>query len=285
MDQKPPELSYEDSLKQVMQTLPPVVRAYIVQGKYTRVAKGLMSKYGLRIDQGGILERELMLLLMGIETPAEFMQALAEELKLSPQVVASIAQDVNTQIFMPLRAEEMKSGALVPGAVAQRAPEVRKPEGRPGKYFHLENKIPTAASSTGSTPPVVRPAPPTLTIARPVMPMPEHIAPLPPKMVLPRSVALPAHSQMDASKLLEDHEEPHIELNKIPAQPPVPRAPSAPIAPAVPSAPRFAPPPNLPGAMPPIAPTPPLTPRPVASTPVKLYSADPYREPIDEPPV
>src|SRR3989344_6496742 len=112
MNQDQPELSLDESMKQVMETLPPVIRAYLAQGKYTVVAKTLMAKYGLRIDQAGVLEREIMLLLMGIENPDEFIQALMEEAKLDKKVIDGIVQDVNTQIFIPLRQEEMKSAQM-----------------------------------------------------------------------------------------------------------------------------------------------------------------------------
>src|SRR5574337_1116175 len=55
------ELTLEDSLKQVLGTLPPVIRDYITQEKYTAAAQNLMRQYKLRIDQGGVLERELLL--------------------------------------------------------------------------------------------------------------------------------------------------------------------------------------------------------------------------------
>src|SRR3989344_3857363 len=102
--------NFDETIAQVMRTLPPVVRNYLGQGKYTTVAKILMAKYGLRIDQGGVLEREIMLLLMGVDDPTEFAQALAEEARLGQEVVQRIAQDVNDQIFVPLQAEMRKGG-------------------------------------------------------------------------------------------------------------------------------------------------------------------------------
>ena len=230
MDQNPKEPTFEDSLKQVMQTLPPVIRTYLAQGKYTAVAKSLMAKYNLRIDQGGILEREIMLLLMGVEDPNEFTQALVEEAKLDQQTVSGIVQDINEQIFIPLRAEEEKKGGVAQqSAVPQATPDFSRESVAPQKSsdnFNAENK-----------PPLPRQASP-------------DIAPLPPKIALPRTAALPVSGLADASRLLEDHEELHLEINRL----------SVRVSPP--------PPPNLPGA-----------PLPQPATP---YSADPYREPIDE---
>ena len=235
-----------------MQTLPSFIRDYISQGKYTTVAQGLMSKYKLRIDQGGVLERELLLLLMGIENPEEFTQALAKDAQLDEQAVNAIAKDINDQVFVPLRAEEER---------LSKAPAPQQPK------------------------PVTPPAP-----ARPAAPSAPHIAPLPPKMTMPtkasplgdtlRSIMAP--KPLDAAKLLEDHEEPHIEF--------APKAPAT--AMPAPVAPKEAPPAAI---VPPAPPVPPVAPAPAApkiepsaspkappAPPITSYGSDPYREPIDE---
>jgi len=259
-----------DDLKQVLAEVPPPIRAFIASGKVQVIAKNLMQKNQLHIDQGAIIGRELILLLLGINTPSEFTQALTEEAKLAQQTVSSIMQDVNTQIFIPLR-EQMRSSGSQASASPQRPPAppvpvpsrpvvasgvVRPPPQSP-RYFHLENKLPAP---------------------RPVQP---PVAVRPPASV----------SQTDSRKLLEDHKEPspslkategtaHIEFSKAPVTPA-----ETPLRQALRA---VAPPPNLPGAlrptetfgkggMPP-SPTPPPPPAPPASAPAA--GIDPYREPI-----
>ncbi len=315
------ELTLDESIAQVMKVLPPVIRNYLAQGKYTAVAKDLMAKYGLRIDQAGVLEREIMLLLMGIENPDEFAQALTEEAKLDQKAISGIAQDINTLIFVPLREEEMKSGAMKAEPAAK--PIVPAPSAAPAfgapplqKPRHLDNRIP--------------PPPP-----RPVPPMP----PTPPRPQNPalRDIlaAVTKAPPMDSSKLLEDHEEPHIEFHtalqaphptppqNLPGMmpprptPPAPPSTSGPVQPHAIApgarAPFIAPPkvgpspvpPPPPRPVPPPAPATPVQPRPtpppaslnnppdglsgdrpakqngLAAAPAKPYSADPYREPIE----
>ncbi len=96
----------------------------------------------------------------------------------------------------------------------------------------------------------------------PIRPPVSNIAPLPPKIVLPR----PAATIMPR---------PVLPVSEKPAVQPV-NTPPRPLAP---------PPPNLPGAMPPTDILPPSRPAPIASkvpqAPVKPYSSDPYREPIE----
>lgn len=232
MDQ---ELTLEQSAAEVMRTLPPVIRNYVTQGKYTPVAQNLMRQYKLRIDQGGVLEREILMLLLGLEDPAEFVKSLIEEGGLDKAVVDTLTRDINNQIFIPLRAEEMKA------ASAAKAQEGQEP------HFKLQNKIPLPS----------RPLPP-----RPVAPAPSVAA----RPAIPQKPFDPSH-------MLEDHEEPHIDLGKPRPVPP--------------------PPPNLPGQMPPAAatqtPAKPAPPPPAGLkfTPPTMpspgrYSVDPYREPIDE---
>ncbi len=234
-------LTLEESIKQVMQTLPPVIRAYLAEGKYTMVAKGLMSKYGLRIDQGGVLEREIMLLLMGIENPDDFTKALATEARLDQKMISGIVQDINTQIFIPLREAEMKGKT---GGVPAPAPQPARP------------------ASVG----VPRYAPPAT-----VLPPQRSYAP-PPQS--PRY----ANQQDDAAVNAFVHRvEPSPATT--PPQPPPPPSISVikppPAPPAVEQRP--GPPPNLPGA---VAPKSDILPPAPKAPPPAPGGIDPYREPL-----
>ncbi len=214
-------------------------------------------------------------------------------------------QDVNTLIFVPLREEERKGGGtsaeqkMVPAipAVTRETPASTTPS---GSHFHLQNKIPPPPRPVQSAT-LVAPHTPSLAAA-----------------------ATPTPNAIPGNKLLEDHEEPHIEFTK------------APVVSAPPTAARTAPPPaNLPGAtqsgvippggrpsfvvppkmQPPVPTTPPATqkeipdsvpqesisPRPPERTPepptppaapvsaaskaspapLRSYTVDPYREPIE----
>ncbi len=323
MDKDQSEPTLDESVKEVMQTLPPVIRNYLSQGKYTDVAKNLASKYGLRIDQAGILEREIMLLLMGIENPIEFTQSLAQEAKLDQKTIDGITEDINTQIFAPLRQEEgrmNKVSPTIPPAPPQRAvpprpinagvPSYAPPLQSP-MYARPINKIPPAESAPVFQPKKV-PAP-WGSFNKPAQEPQKNVS------NTPLRAAIASAQQPMSSRMLEDHEEPHIEFSEKPSAPvPVQRASTPPIT-AMPQrsatppamtmqSQRSVPPPqNLPGVMPsgvippggrptftvapkvvPSAPPP----RPVVSVPPtpsvptpsapKSYSTDPYREPVDE---
>lgn len=122
MNQDQTEPTLEESLRQVMRTLPPPIRRYLSERKYSVVAKNLMNKYDLHLDQGGILEREIMLLLMGTENPDEFAESLKNEAAISEDIVQNIMVDVNQEIFIPLQREVRNAGG---GGQRETIPEPR----------------------------------------------------------------------------------------------------------------------------------------------------------------
>lgn len=284
-----------------MQTLPPIIRDYLSAGKYTTVARNLTTKYGLRIDQAGVLEREIMLLLMGIETPQEFAQALTEEARLDKKIVDSIALDVNEQVFIPLRTEEQKIGMN-----KMSEPAIMPPKG-------ITNLLKKDEPPT----PAVAPLPPKFSGNEATMKtqVESRTREFPPKASSPARLSvslgelvrslLPGAKPLDSKLLLEDHEEPSPSLKSLetptpkPVEPPK-TAPAASEQTEKPQAlgsrivPNFAPV-NLPGTLPevqapstpshpdePAAPLPTEAPEPARLPSNKSYAADPYREPIDE---
>lgn len=240
------------------------IQKFFEQRKLGKVAQLLMERYALHIDQGTVLERELMLVLLGLQDPDEFAAALYENLPVSKQTVLDIINDINQEVFVPLREEMRRATTGAPAPAGPIAAQPR-PQGaaEPAHYFHLKNKIPPPATARQ---PVANPA----------------IAPLPPKSILPRPAAAPGAGgplrggrpfPPAGPKLLEDHEEPHIAFKK--SAPPPPNLPGA-MPPPPTRAPQVAQPinrivhPPLPAARPPAPPRPPAQP----------YSTDPYREPI-----
>src|SRR3989338_11640544 len=99
----------ENYIKELMKEVPPMIRAVFASGRVEVVAKSLMQKYKLHIDQGAIVEREIILLLLGLKGPDEFTKTIAEEGRLDQTTVNGVVQDLNQKIFVPLR-EEMRKG-------------------------------------------------------------------------------------------------------------------------------------------------------------------------------
>lgn len=248
------ELSIEESVKQIMPTLPPPVRQYLAEGRPSKVAATLMGKYGLHVDQGGIIERELMLLLMGLESPEEFAQSLKEDAQLGNDVLGGMVNDINQELLTPLR-DEMRKGAEI---LSKNQP---KPQA-PGPTIIQ----PTLRPATQPVQPPVRITPPTVPAPK------QEVAPLPPKIIMPRLAgsASPAPSAdqpvipAPPDHMLPTHSSPEATKGAAADEPALPAqsTPSTQI---------------LPGTNVPVPDQKPAGPPP----PTKQYGTDPYREPIE----
>ena len=234
--------------------MPPPIQKYIGDGSGTLVAKRLMTKYGLRIDQGGILEREITLLLMGIETPDEFVKALTEEAQLDRQAVNGITHDVNEQIFVPLRAQMQAGSAserVVPRPVNAQVPRYVPPQ-LPA-MIPANPSMPARAipqdSPVSATPKYVPPRPPVAPAPRPTAPsLGEVVRAVTPQAAFTPPQQRPYTPPANLPGMMPGVIEPTIIVRRAPVS--------------------DTPPPPVP-----------LTPKP----PAPSYAADPYHEPIDGP--
>ena len=281
----------EASLKEVVSTLPAPVKKFFASGKTREVAKRILGTYQLHIDQAAIVQREIIMLLLGLSTPDSFAKTLSEEAQLDQKTVSSIVNDVNEQIFIPLH-EEMRNATKTPQSQTPVAPAPSdkavttpstSPQAAPTPHEEAMTLPPKSAL------PQTKIAPPA-TVAAAVPPRPSFATP-PQPAALPKSEpsinklagwrsdapAAPAVPQTTPSQSPPAQSFPNtapVPVQNV-AQPVAQNAPSAPVARTAP------PPPNLPGAMPeaPQAVTPPAPPTPPI---VKSYASDPYREPIDD---
>lgn len=280
-DQTQNELTFEESVEEVMRTLPAPIRAYLSSGKYTQVALGLTRKYNLHIDQGGVLEKELALMLMGIETPEGFQKSLAEA-AIPGDVVLALMTDINQEVFVPLRNQMQHPAQAARPAASLRPTPPKVAPGTPDYTGRMRIQTPPAP------PAQIRPKP--VAPAMPAVPQPMRAsaapqraplmdperelpvgegqsaaAPLPPKAALPRQNFQPRPA---APAPLQEPVAPRP--RPVMPDPPAPR-PNASAAPA-----------NLPGAFtpPPFPPRPPQTPTP-PSISGGYGPADPYREPVE----
>lgn len=261
----PFDSTLESDIKELLKEVPAPIRAFFASGKVEIIAKSLMQRNKLHIDQGAVVEREIILLLLGLKDPAEFVKTLSEEAKLDAQTVNSIVQDINAQIFVPLREEEMKGGGMktFPAPGLSKLIPAQKPDGTPPNHSHSQNKIPAPLNVPRSGTSGERSAL---------------------RNVLAAVTREGGQTSLNpASRLLEDHEEPHIDISEkvqVVSSPAQLKPYNLPLKPV------FEPPPNLPGAIyhPPIPKppaVPPTPPKPKSAVPIAPYSSDPYREPLE----
>ncbi len=263
--------------------LPPPVQEFLADpDQLARVLTDIRNAHSLHIDVVGQVSESIGHLLLGLASPIEFRDTL-KTAGVSEVTANDIIGEINQKIFVPLR-EQMRKGSSAAASAPSRppvqqtaqmagneplplrpavAPSVGGPQSE--KHFQLQNKIPPR--------PLNNP-PSGLSGDRSVKQNDLAAAPSQrPDLRNVLAAVTKSPNLLNGEKLLEDHEEPHIEFRK------------------------SVPPPNLPGAPrpseafgeggipPPVsAPLKPST-LPIASVPpvpAKPYSSDPYREPVDE---
>lgn len=245
----------------------------------------LGTKFQLHIDQIGLVAELNVQVLLGLIGPEEFLKELIVA-GIPDKDAREIMTEINQKIFIPLRKKEEEKGGTTAPEVRP-SPEILKGEPQktvpePTSHFSLQNKIPLP-------PPISQPQ----KSEKPIPFATVSQGSLPPKVFLPRPATLgevvrsvlTAPKPLDSNNLLEDHEEPHLEINKILVPQNLPGAMPEQVIPEVPT-PEVRPSPELPKVEPqiqPVAPIAPVTPKPIAVDPITSYSSDPYREPIDEP--
>jgi hypothetical protein len=304
--------------------LPPPVQEFLADpDQLARVLTDIRNTYDLHIDVIGQVNESIGYLLLGLVSASEFRDTL-KTAGVPGNTINDIIVEINKRIFVPLREEEMKSGT---GNVQQPAKPVFPaglPQGsspsapEPKKYLHLDNRIPPRpAQSLRPSVSVATPVPPRFVVSPRVPPQGSsalqnglaaiHHQPLVTPATPPPSpkamerqgsqTSLPTKPVVN-EKLLEDHEEPHIEFSKAPGslvETPLRQALRTVIPPAnlpgtfqsrpTPVEGRPSPRPDVAsGEAGPIIPKvePPVSPKSsVPAAPAKPYSGDPYREPIE----
>lgn len=95
----------QNQIQKRLAQLPESVRRAIKNINYTAQVQSLMQKHSLRLDQAGIVDREIMLVLLGLEHPDKLFSNLMQEGGLSKDVATAIAEDLNEKIFKAIRHE------------------------------------------------------------------------------------------------------------------------------------------------------------------------------------
>ena len=106
------DLSLGESIQLLIEQVPVPVKEFILND-LTGKTESYMTKYRLHVDLGGILQRELLLMLLGQETPDEFVKAL-QDAEIPQTTINSLVADINQEIFIRLRDEERLQGDATP---------------------------------------------------------------------------------------------------------------------------------------------------------------------------
>lgn len=242
---------YSDSeILSTTQKAPIPIRGRIEDVQTALIIAEIGQRFNLHIDQIGTIAELNRNMLLGLVNPQEFLNELIAA-KVPEKDAREIMTEINQKIFMPLR-EEMRK-APPQGMEKPEAPAEEKP-------ITPATPRPAAAAPAG----VRSPSPAIPKIVLPPVPLAPGASGAPVARPSLRNVladVMQRKSQVlptpEPRKLLEDREEPHIDIKNEVRPLPVPK-------PIIKTDPQAGPKPAIPVA------------------PAKPYSVDPYREPIDE---
>ena len=259
------------TLKKRFGELPKDVQKAILSVDTSAAFMRITTKHALSIDQAGKLENETTFVMLGFEHPTDFTKNLQKSLGLSEEKIRDIAQDINEQIFRPIKDSLRKIHGLESDATtiqkttAEKILELnlgakeipKKPEFKMPPYIPpIPPKVPrTTVATVKTTPPSVTPPPSAITTTQESGGISSHVD------AYQKRVEEQQKKQESSPKIPEDE----ANLNKenllagIEDPSSIPKAPSATIQS-----------PTLPN------PQPVQKPKPI----IKEYVNDPYREPL-----
>lgn len=97
------DIETQNTINDQLEKLPDAVRSAIAGvGLRERFMK-IVRDRGLRIDQAGSAEDEMMLVLIGLEHPDKFVDNLIKNAHLERDVATNVAADINNDIFKGIR--------------------------------------------------------------------------------------------------------------------------------------------------------------------------------------
>lgn len=297
------EQTLEQSIAQLIVKVPAPVRTFILND-LSKMTGEIMQRYQLHVDTAGTLESELLLMLLGQSTPAEFVFAL-ENSGLSNEIVSSIVADINRDVFVRIREAERSHKMPLQVMPTQSG----SPPAQPRSPVPIYSPLPTPAPSTPlisftSQPPKQVPPPTNLPgqlpeppAPRPTPPPPHIELPAPPPVpVLPSTPSTEApnsnsqtrvlHTMAKDMQALKSGMDPYRVAHPAPpawAAAPVTASQTSPVPNPLPSkqVPMTAPSVQTEAVSIQPNPTPTLPPQQPLTVHLKQYGVDPYREPVE----
>ena len=102
MDQ-PSKLETNKELHERMLALPQVVREAITSAEMEKHLREMSVRHKLHIDQWEVLETEIFLTVLGIESSDNLTANIQTNLGITHEAAVALAQDVSSEVFEPIR--------------------------------------------------------------------------------------------------------------------------------------------------------------------------------------
>jgi len=160
MDKNLPE-----SLKEIYRSLPLPIREAIFAPETTDAYDRAQEHHNLTKEQREILSIQCGLLMMGLILPQDLVPILTRELKLPQQKVSLIAQDINREVFNPIKNELKEIHVLDSGAADIIAPKTAAAQPLPSS-----SPLPQTAPVVSPKPAPTQSVPPPLPQTHPLSP-------------------------------------------------------------------------------------------------------------------
>jgi hypothetical protein len=95
----------QGKLKEALANLPEVIRNAITSADLEKQLRAVSETHQLHIDQWAKLENEVMLTLLGFQDPVNLAANIQSEVGVSADIAATLAKDISTIVFEPIRQE------------------------------------------------------------------------------------------------------------------------------------------------------------------------------------
>ena len=132
----------EDRTKKLIQgfyeQLTPELQKIVLSSDLNKKLLDVTKKNNVRVDQAAVIENEVVLLLLGMSPPKDFTKHLANRAHMSREEAQIVADDIDQNIFQPIR-EELKSVWETDTKVSKQGTQSHQPEEEGGPVPHSTN--------------------------------------------------------------------------------------------------------------------------------------------------
>ena len=151
MDATTSQTDLNTELQKRFKALPKVIQTAITSADVQKELRALADTNKLHLDQWQLLENDVMLTLLGLQTPEELPHHLKDDLDISAERAGILSQEISRIVFAPIRAQ-LERELEHPDAKAATVSDV---EGARAQALTAET-----SSATPATPPVLPATPP-----------------------------------------------------------------------------------------------------------------------------
>lgn len=95
-------LEQDEYLAEIYNGFSDFIKKIINESNWENEVRRIVEKHGLRIDQGAVIEREVIYIMFGIDEVENFEKNLEKEADIKPQKASEISEDISLKIFEPI---------------------------------------------------------------------------------------------------------------------------------------------------------------------------------------